>query len=109
MTGQESICSDAKTKGRNLALKIDDSHAKSLVTKECVETLHAIRVLGNRAAHSAQNHSREQLLLALEVVEHILIGTYIIPERAKNAFKGLKSAELTFQVKDYSEGVESEN
>ncbi|MEX5664635.1 DUF4145 domain-containing protein [Pseudomonas neuropathica] len=85
----ESICSDVKAKGRNLELKIDDLHERSLVTKEGVETLHKIRLLGNRAAHRAKAHSKDQLLLALEVIEHILIGTYIIPERAKAIFKNL--------------------
>lgn len=86
----ESICSDVKAKGRNLELKIDDLHARSLVTKEGVDTLHKIRLLGNRAAHKAQAHSKDQLLLALEVIEHILIGTFIIPERAKSTFKSLE-------------------
>ena len=85
----ESVCSDVKAKGRKLELQIDDLHARSLVTKEGVETLHKIRILGNRAAHKAQAHSKDQLLLALEVIEHILIGTYIIPERAKELFKNL--------------------
>nr|WP_305777842.1 DUF4145 domain-containing protein [Pseudomonas sp. Hg5Tf] len=94
----ESICSDAEAKGKRLVNKIDDLHARSLVTKEGVETLHAIRVLGNRAAHNATHHSREQLLLALEVIEHILIGIYIIPARAEKAFKNLKVAKLPSPV-----------
>ncbi|WLH04851.1 DUF4145 domain-containing protein [Pseudomonas lurida] len=85
----ESICSDVKAKGRNLEFKINDLHDRSLVTKEGVETLHKIRLLGNRAAHKALAHSKDQLLLALEVIEHILIGTYIIPERAKAIFKNI--------------------
>ncbi|UZJ58247.1 DUF4145 domain-containing protein [Pseudomonas sp. KU26590] len=85
----ESICSDVEAKGRNLAKKIDDLHARSLVTKEGVETLHKIRLLGNLSAHAAKRHTKDQLMLALEVVEHILIGTYIIPARAKDTFKGL--------------------
>lgn len=90
----ESICSDVNAKGKNLALKIDDLHERSLVTKEGVETLHKIRVLGNRAAHDAKHHSKDQLLLALEVIEHILIGTYIIPARAEIAFKNIKLPTL---------------
>ncbi|WP_322114592.1 DUF4145 domain-containing protein [Pseudomonas putida] len=89
----ETICSDINAKGRKLDQKIDDLHAKSLVTKEGVETLHKIRVLGNRAAHNAQAHSKDQLLLALEVIEYILIGTYIIPERTKSIFKGLDAVK----------------
>jgi len=85
----ESICSDVKAKGENLAEKIDDLHVRSLVTKEGVETLHKIRVIGNRAAHKAQHPSRDQLLLALEVIEHILTGTYIIPGRSAAVFKSI--------------------
>ncbi|TFY91276.1 DUF4145 domain-containing protein [Pseudomonas nabeulensis] len=89
----ESICTDVQAKGRNLVQKIDDLHVRSLVTKEGVETLHKIRLLGNRAAHKAKAHSKDQLLLALEVIEHILIGTYIIPGRAKAIFKNLNDVK----------------
>lgn len=85
----ESICLDVKAEGRNLAKKIDNLHARSLVTQEGIDTLHKIRLLGNMAAHSGQPHSKDQLMLALEVVEHILVGTYIIPARAKEMFKDL--------------------
>ena len=98
----ESICSDVGAKGRKLDLKIDDLHEKSLVTKEGVETLHKIRILGNRAAHKSEAHSKDQLLLALEVIEHILIGSYIIPERAKELFKNL---EVVRQLPSPSEGT----
>ncbi|MEJ8867287.1 DUF4145 domain-containing protein [Pseudomonas jessenii] len=86
----DTICSDVKAKGRNLEQKIDDLHERSLVTKEGVQTLHQIRVLGNNAAHRGKAHSKSQLLLALEVIEHILIGTYIIPYRAKKVFKHIE-------------------
>lgn len=89
----DSICSDVEAKGRNLAKKIDDLHERSLVTKEGVETLHKIRILGNLSAHAAKRHSKDQLMLALEVVEHILIGTYIIPARAKEIFKGIDAVK----------------
>ena len=96
----ESICADVNAKGKNLAFKIDDLHARSLVTKEGVDTLHKIRVLGNRAAHDAKHHSKDQLLLALEVIEHILVGTYIIPARAEIAFKNIKIPVLPAPAKE---------
>ncbi|HEX8595369.1 MAG TPA: DUF4145 domain-containing protein [Pseudomonas sp.] len=86
----DTICSDVEAKGRNLELKIDNLHARSLVTEEGVQTLHKIRVLGNHAAHRGKAPTKNQLLLALEVIEHILIGTYIIPYRAKKVFKNLE-------------------
>ncbi|WP_230982036.1 DUF4145 domain-containing protein [Pseudomonas sp. Bc-h] len=87
----DTICSDVKAKGRNLEQKIDDLNARSLVTEEGVQTLHKIRVLGNHAAHRGKAPTKNQLLLALEVIEHILIGTYIIPYRAKKVFKNLEA------------------
>lgn len=85
----EAICTDLNAVGRNLGNKIDDLKERSLVTKEGVETLQKIRLLGNRAAHRAQAHPKDQLFLALEVIEHILVGSYLIPDRAKSIFKDL--------------------
>ncbi|WP_460410398.1 MULTISPECIES: DUF4145 domain-containing protein [unclassified Pseudomonas] len=86
----EAICTEVKAAGRDLYKKIDDLHVKSLVTKEGVETLQKVRVLGNRAAHESEAHSQSQLILALEVVEHILVGAYIIPAKVKTTFKNLE-------------------
>lgn len=94
----DTICSDVKAKGRNLEQKINDLHERSLVTKEGVQTLHQIRVLGNNAAHRGTAHSKSQLLLALEVIEHILIGTYIIPYRAKKVFKHIELKKIAAPV-----------
>lgn len=89
----EAICKEVKATGRDLYKKIDDLHVKSLVTKEGVETLQKVRLLGNRAAHESEAHSQGQLLLALEVVEHILVGTYIIPAKVRTVFKSLTETE----------------
>ena len=82
----DAICKDVNAAGRDLYKKIDDLHEKSLVTKEGVVALHKIRLLGNKSAHEAESHSREQLSLALEVVEYILVGTYVLPEKVKLVF-----------------------
>lgn len=86
----EAICKEVKAVGSNLSKKIDDLNVKSLVTKEGVETLHKVRILGNRSAHESEAHSQDQLLLALEIVEHILVGTYIIPFKVQATFKELE-------------------
>lgn len=82
----DAICKDVKAVGKDLYKKIDDLHEKSLVTKEGVAALHKIRLLGNKSAHEAESHSREQLLLALEIVNYILVGTYVMPEKVKLTF-----------------------
>lgn len=82
----DAVCKDVHAEGRDLYKKIDDLHAKSLVTKEGVAALHKIRLLGNKSAHDAASHSREQLSLALEIVEYILVGTYVMPEKVRRTF-----------------------
>lgn len=82
----DAVCKEVKASGDNLYQQIDDLHKKSLVTKEGAAALHKIRLLGNKAAHEGEAHSREQLLLALEIVEYILTGTYVMPEKVKLTF-----------------------
>jgi len=83
----DAICKEVDAAGKDLYQKIDDLHAKSLVTKEGTAALHKIRLLGNKSAHEAEAHSREQLSLALEVVEYMLVGTYIIPRKVGVTFQ----------------------
>ncbi len=82
----DAICKEVEAEGKDLYEKIDDLNVKSLVTKEGVAALHKIRQLGNKSAHEAEAHSREQLSVALKVVEYIMEGTYIIPHKVKDAF-----------------------
>ena len=91
----DAVCKEVNAAGENLYQQIDDLHKKSLITKEGAAALHKIRLLGNKAAHEAEAHSRDQLLLALEIVEYILTGTYVMPEKVKQTF--IESAKNPFQ------------
>ena len=82
----DAICKEVEASGKDLFQQIDDLHAKSLVTKEGASALHKLRLLGNKSAHEAEAHSREQLSLALEVVEYILVGTYVMPQKVERTF-----------------------
>jgi len=83
----ESICKDLNAEGSNLHDKINSLHDKAIVTTEGVATLHKLRVLGNDAAHEVKKHTKQQLSLALQIIEHMLDGTYIIPNKVSDAFK----------------------
>lgn len=83
----ETICKDLSAEGRDLYQKINALHEKSIVTKEGVDTLHKLRVLGNDAAHEVKKHNHQQLSLAIQIIEHMLDGTYIIPHKVAQAFK----------------------
>lgn len=83
----ETVCKDLDASGKNLHAKINSLKEMSIVTAEGVETLHRLRVLGNDAAHEVKAHNSQQLQLAIKIIEHILDGTYLIPQKVKAVFK----------------------
>lgn len=82
----ESVCKEQNTDGRNLFERIDSLHEKSIITSEQRDALHALRVLGNDAAHETKAHSISKLKLAVEIIEHMLEGAYIFPKKFKKVF-----------------------
>jgi Domain of unknown function (DUF4145) len=83
----ETIAKERKASGKDLMAKIDDLVTQGVLTKDGAEIFHKLRILGNTAAHEVKPHSRDQLNLALDVVEHLLQGVYILPLHAKRQFK----------------------
>lgn len=83
----ETIAKERKAGGKDLMEKIDDLVIQGVLTKDGAEIFHKLRILGNTAAHEVKPHSRDQLNLALDVVEHLLQGVYILPLHAKRQFK----------------------
>ncbi|MBR9902713.1 MAG: DUF4145 domain-containing protein [Gammaproteobacteria bacterium] len=82
----EAVCSEVEAEGKTLYKKITDLKNKSIVTIEGETALHKLRILGNTSAHEAKPPSMEKLLTALKVVEHMLDGTYIIPDKIRDTF-----------------------
>ncbi|MCS6135976.1 DUF4145 domain-containing protein [Shewanella baltica] len=82
----EAVCKEQKAKGGNLYDKIDSLYKMSVVTKEGSETLQKLRNLGNKAAHEVKPQSEEQLYTAMQIIDHMLEGTYIIPKRVEQVF-----------------------
>lgn len=83
----ESVCVDLKAEGDNLFKKINNLLVMSAITKSDVSILHKLRSLGNIAAHEAKPSSPEQLDLAMNVLEHLLLGAYLHPRLANTVFK----------------------
>jgi hypothetical protein len=79
----ETVCKEKVAQGGNLEKKIDSLVATGVLTKDGAEILHSLRVLGNVAAHEVQPHSEETLGIAMDVVEHLLQGVYVLPKVAK--------------------------
>jgi hypothetical protein len=78
----EAICLDRSARGDSLEDKINNLKEQNLVTVEGAEILHKLRFLGNKAAHEIKSHTAKELGIAFEVVEHLLLGVYLIPARS---------------------------
>ena len=83
----ETISKERNANGKDLMEKINDLVVQGVLTKDGADIFHKLRVLGNKAAHEVKPHSRDQLDLALDVLEHLLQGVYILPHHAKKKFK----------------------
>ena len=79
----ETVCADRKATGSNLEKRIDALVTQGALTKDGADILHRLRILGNQAAHEVKPHSLETLNTAMDVVDHLLTGVYILPARAK--------------------------
>ena len=66
----------------NLKGKINGLHEKGKLTKENADILHEHRFLGNTAIHDLSAPSKEELSLAIEIIEHVFDNLYEIPEKA---------------------------
>lgn len=66
----------------NLQGKINGLHEKGILTKENAEILHQHRFLGNEAMHELSQPSKEELSLAISIIEHTLNSIYEIPAKA---------------------------
>jgi hypothetical protein len=78
----ETICKERAAKGRNLKAQIDDLATTGVITKDGATILHGLRFMGNSAAHQVKAHSRDELIIALDVAEYSLKGVYILPKLA---------------------------
>jgi hypothetical protein len=83
----EAVCKEKGAVGSDLFAKIDNLVALGVLTAEGAKVLHKLRALGNEAAHEVKPHSDEHLGVAMDVVEHLLQGTYILPHHAGRTFK----------------------
>jgi hypothetical protein len=83
----ETVCKDRNAIGGDLYNKINSLVGLGVLTKDGADILHKLRTLGNDAAHEVKPHSLQELGLAFDVVDHLLLGVYILPEHAKKTFK----------------------
>jgi len=79
----EAVCRHKGLDKGDLEGRIDKLQDLGVVTSEGAEILHGLRFLGNDSAHEIKAHSVNELQVAIGIVNHLLTGTYLLPDRAK--------------------------
>jgi len=78
----EAICNDRSIAGKTLDKRIDALAKGGLISQKDSERLHAIRFMGNDAAHEIKKADPKNLLIALRIIEHLLVNIYILDGEA---------------------------
>lgn len=74
----EAICNDKGITGKNLQIRINRLAAAGLISKDDAKRLHAIRFLGNDAAHRLERPKDKSIAVAKAVIEHLITTIYIL-------------------------------
>lgn len=78
----ESICKHQGIASRTLEQKINELLKKGKISVAEKDRLHAIRFLGNDAAHEMVAPRKESIAVALKIIENTLFQLYIIDKKA---------------------------
>lgn len=76
----EAICNDKEVKGKNLQVRINAMNRSGMISKSDAERLHAIRFMGNDAAHDIKKAKEKSVLIALKIIEHVLLSVYVFEQ-----------------------------
>lgn len=108
----EAICNNREISGRNLETRISRLATQGLISQKDAERLHAIRFLGNDAAHDIKKPSDNQIDIALKIIEHLITTVYILDAEAKGKldtivtdFEDFKTL-LNKKLKNFASGDE---
>ncbi|WP_435635243.1 DUF4145 domain-containing protein [Pseudomonas solani] len=93
----EAICNERGITGKNLEVRIDKLSKGGLVSQKDADRLHAIRFLGNDAAHEIQPADINSLLVALRIIESLIINLYILDNDAEEALETLITTYTQFE------------
>jgi len=74
----EAVCNDKGVSGRDLEKRITKMAALGIISKSDADRLHAIRFLGNDAAHDIKRPEKDQISVALKIINHLIQSVYIL-------------------------------
>ncbi|MDP2028803.1 MAG: DUF4145 domain-containing protein [Thiobacillus sp.] len=80
----EAVCNQLNLSGSSLEKRIDQLYKGGHVSNGDKKRLHAIRFLGNDAAHEIKEPKESELRVALEIIEHLLNSVFILERKAKS-------------------------
>lgn len=80
----EAVCNHLKLSGASLEKRIDQLFKGGFVSNGDKRLLHAIRFLGNDAAHEIKEPKESELRVALDIIEHLLNSVFILEKKAKS-------------------------
>ncbi|WP_375592308.1 DUF4145 domain-containing protein [Chitiniphilus eburneus] len=98
----EAVCNDRSIARGDLKKRIDLLFKEGLVSKGDKQRLHAIRFMGNDAAHEITQPSPDDLASALTIVEHLLMSVYVLPKRAQNLDVEVETYEGFLEILELS-------
>jgi hypothetical protein len=73
----EALCNHLKIRKEDLSVRINLLHEKGFLTKNEAKRLHSIRFLGNDSLHEMEVPKVRQLIVVLEIINHILENLFI--------------------------------
>jgi hypothetical protein len=94
----EAVCNHLNISGSSLEKRIDQLYKSGFVSNSDKKRLHAIRFLGNDAAHQVKEPKESDLRVALEIVEHILNSVFILERKSKSLETIIESYEEFLRV-----------
>jgi len=84
--------------GSSLERRIDALAKGGHISTADKRRLHAIRFLGNDAAHEVRQPKGYELKVALEIVEHLIKSVFILELKAKDLDVQVESHEAFFKL-----------
>lgn len=93
----EAITKQENIPGKNLDTKISNLSKNGFLSKKDADRLHAIRFMGNDAAHEIIAYEKNKVILGFEIIENVLKTLYVL-DRKTDFF-------LVMPIKDYSDFV----
>lgn len=106
----EAVCNHLEVTGSSLERRIDALAKGGHISTNDKRRLHAIRFLGNDAAHEIREPKPRDLEVALEIVEHLINSVFILESRARNLDVQVETiAEFLKLVESCCEALESDS